>query len=217
MAAQVKAVLPEQFDLSSPSAVQTAHLVFGIDLSIQAATVWFQRFNQAPAPLVQQDCEELFSSISLHPATSVLSVHPDPCLSAAIAARYSIKVSSPDWPGDLLPPQFVIAAVSAAIKKLPAAWVFTSAAPGTECLALALAAEHATSGAFIKVPYAALSASPLELRQLLHSYKCSDRLALIQSSQSRTHMWIAVFASLAARSAAISVGGPSTHTSWVVM
>jgi hypothetical protein len=217
LAALVKPALPQQFDLSSPSAVQAAHLIFGISLSLQSATTWFQRFNQAPAQLSQQDCVNLLSSISLHPVNSVLSMHPDQVLSAAIATRYSIRVSSPDWPAGLLPPQFVVAAVSATIKKRPADWVFTSAAPGTECLALALAAEHATSGAFILAPFAAVSAAPLELRQLRHSYKCSDRLALIQSPRSRTHMWIAVFASLAARSAAISVGGPTSHTSWVIL
>jgi hypothetical protein len=217
MAARIKPKLPEQFDLSSPSAVQAAHHIFGINLSSQAATIWFQRFNQAPAPLSQQDCIDLFSSISLHPVTNVLSIHPDDILSKSIASRYNVKVSSPDWPANLLPPQFVAAAVSATIKKLPHDWIFTSTPAGTECLALALATEHAATGAFMLAPYATLSAAPLELRQLLHSYKCSDRLALIQNSQSRTHLWIAVFTSLAARSAAISVGGPSSHTSWVFM
>jgi hypothetical protein len=194
MAALVKPTLPEQFDLSSPAAVQAAHLLFDIELPVHAATSWFQRYTQPVAPLQQQDCLDLLSNISLHPASTVFSVHSDTTLSAAVAARYRTQISTAVWPSGLLPPQFVPTFFAAANKKKPAEWIFTAAAPGTEALALALAAEHATMGVFILAPYAALSAAPLEFRQLLQAYKCSDRLALIQHSPSRTHTWIAVFA-----------------------
>jgi hypothetical protein len=209
--------LPETFDLRDTDGVVQAHAAVGIDITREAALLFSAKYLGEVTPVQISDCTTLLGCLSLYPCKRIVTLAPNPPLADSLMKRYGIALSSHTWPAHLSPPQFEPSWFSTISKKHSSEWIFTSAAPGTECLALATAAQFASNGVLMLVPYGNLAQAPPELQRLLHTYKCADRLAVIQRSPSVNRMWLSVFSSIATRSAAVAAGGPSSHDCWVSM